>query len=171
MCQHECKLQGMESFYFLFSPFLAGAVKVCALKLTHIGKNYPCLQDPNYGPVTPDNSSAIQSIPNVNISFLQLANWGKYFPIKLSFSYLGIYNPSFAKGSGPYNDKGILDDDTIQFTSYHYYDIAVSAVTINATAIMASNTTVIPTQITLDGSVVRKCSEVNLVSQNKYVPC
>ena len=82
-----------------------------------------------------------------------------------------VFITLFAKGSGPYNDKGILDDDTIQFTSYHYYDIAVSAVTINATAIMASNTTVIPTQITLDGSVVRKCSEVNLVSQNKYVPC
>lgn len=50
---------------------------MCAVRLTHIGQNYPCLQDPNYGPVTQDNSSAIQFIPSVTMSFAQLANWGK----------------------------------------------------------------------------------------------
>ena len=51
---------------------------MCAMKLTHIGENYPCLTDPNKGAKTPDNSSAIHlSLFNATMSFMQLANWGR----------------------------------------------------------------------------------------------
>jgi len=54
-------------------------VKTCAMKLTHIGENYPCLNDPNKGTLTSQNSSSISILTyNASISFMQLANWGMY---------------------------------------------------------------------------------------------
>ena len=59
---------------------LALNVYMCAMKLTHIGENYPCLTDPNKGAKTPDNSSAINVSPfNATMSFMQVANWGKSY--------------------------------------------------------------------------------------------
>jgi archaellum component FlaF (FlaF/FlaG flagellin family) len=72
------------------------------------------------------------------------------------FFVLLFYKFGLNVGSGPYNDKGILDDDTIQISTYHYYDVAASTVNINATAKMATNTTILSTTVTLDGSQVRK---------------
>ena len=130
------------------------------MRLTHVGRNYPCLTDPNYGSITVDNSSTIQFAPNASISFLQLANWGKNYFLTNLFNNTGLCNfTSFCEGSGPYNDKGILDDDTVQITTYHYYRFSKSNVTLNATAVMASNITIIPVDVTLEGSQVHliKC--------------
>jgi hypothetical protein len=76
----------------------------------------------------------------------------------LPFNILDLYPISkiiLFLGSGPYNDKGILDDDTVQFTSYHYYRYVQSSITLNATVAMAEKIKVIPVDISLDGSTVR----------------
>jgi hypothetical protein len=51
---------------------------MCAMKLTHVGENYPCLKDPNTGMKTSQNSSSLQIWSfNATMSFMQLANWGE----------------------------------------------------------------------------------------------
>ena len=51
---------------------------VCAIKLTHIGANYPCARDLNNGATTQFNTSAVVvDSPDSSLSFMQLHNWGK----------------------------------------------------------------------------------------------
>ena len=74
--------------------YLASTVQICAMKLTHIGENYPCLMDPNKGTTTSQNSSSVKvSIYNATMSFMQLANYGKFFLLQSTkrFSHVMIY--------------------------------------------------------------------------------
>ena len=60
-----------------------GDIRICKLKITHIGRNYPCLRDPSLGPNTGQNSSTY-TITTSNdkkyhqIDFMQIKNYGKY---------------------------------------------------------------------------------------------
>jgi hypothetical protein len=85
-------------------------------------------------------------------------------------------------GSGPYNDKGILDDDTIQISTYQVYSASMrvngtlrpSQVDINATAVLATDTNILPTTVTLDGSEVsmnpyRNSSFLVLFTPKNYI--
>jgi hypothetical protein len=54
---------------------------MCALKLTHVGGNYPCVTDPNLGPPLPSHTArvAIDNATNQGtIQFTMLSNWGNH---------------------------------------------------------------------------------------------
>ncbi len=53
---------------------------MCALRLTHMGRNYPCLTDPNLGVPSPSATTAvsIDSLTNTGVmQFTMLSNWGE----------------------------------------------------------------------------------------------
>ena len=61
--------------------FTDRSVRMCALKLTHVGGNYPCVTDPNLGPPLPSHTArvAIDNATNQGtIQFTMLSNWGNY---------------------------------------------------------------------------------------------
>ncbi len=53
----------------------------CLANVNYIGRNYPCVYNPNIPPFTSDNSSNSNhpDLKTLEISFLQLANWGKNY--------------------------------------------------------------------------------------------
>lgn len=61
-------------------------MRVCRLKLSHVGKNFPCLKDPTYGYKGDQNSSEISySLPSrksgmdASVRFDMVSNWGRMF--------------------------------------------------------------------------------------------
>jgi hypothetical protein len=68
----------MGSILFCFTD---RSVRMCGLKLTHVGGNYPCVTDPNLGPPLPSHTArvAVDNATNQGtIQFTMLSNWGNY---------------------------------------------------------------------------------------------
>ena len=69
-------------------------------------------------------------------------------------------------GSGPYNSKSPLDDDTVQITTYHFStSFSAIDVAMNATAVLATKVVPIPINISLTGSLVSSQHEKLLISK------
>ena len=78
-------------------------LRVCKVRLSHIGNNYPCVLDPSVGAVTNQNSSTI---------YFEDANKKPGTYAELSLKQVKNY------GTGSYHPDGGLDPDTIQITVY-----------------------------------------------------
>ena len=74
-------------------------LRVCKVRLSHIGNNYPCLVDPSVGAVTNQNSSKI---------FFEDANKKPGTYAEMSLKQVKNY------GTGTYHPDGGLDPDTVQ---------------------------------------------------------
>ncbi len=71
------------------------------------------------------------------------------------FTYLKILQSWIFAGSGPFNSKSPLDDDTVQITTYHFATtLAQSLATLNPTAFMGSTTKTMPVDLNLNGVLV-----------------
>ena len=58
-------------------------------------------------------------------------------------------------GDGPYYEKGPIDDDAVEITTYHFVSASFpAAVVLQATATMGSNVTPMPLNINLVGDLV-----------------
>ena len=58
-------------------------------------------------------------------------------------------------GSGPYNLKSPLDDDTVQITTYHYaLSSTPETVNLTAMALKASKVVSMPIELSLSGNLV-----------------
>ena len=69
-------IHGARNWHYFLSD---ATTTMHAIHVSHVGKNYPCLQDPNRpGMVTKFNSSNFwRNKGEAQIQFNQLANWGE----------------------------------------------------------------------------------------------
>ena len=103
----------------------ASDMKVCKLKLTHIGSNYPCLRDPATGYMKGQNVSKIryesawkEKNKFALINFGKVANYGKIFLMNQNQKVVQFCLYYFPSGSGPYLKGHNLDHDTIQIAAF-----------------------------------------------------
>jgi hypothetical protein len=114
------------------------------------------MMDPNKGTTTSQNSSSVKvAIHNATMSFMQLANYGKFFLLQSTQRGLAHMMIFVFEGSGPYNSKGPLDEDTVQIKSYHFVSSSTpSTATLTVIAALASDVVSMPVDLVLNGLMV-----------------
>ena len=100
-----------------------GDIRICKLKLTHIGRNYPCLRDPSLGPNTGQNSSTYKITQSNNkkyhqLDFRQLKNYGRKYFIHMICKISAL----IILGTGYFAQDINLDADAIEFTAIYTHD-------------------------------------------------